>query len=218
MACHVSFVLTPYICHVSLRLSTMAWLKLSIPGSLRSGFHGIQRTRNPQVRCISQVVFRTDSTPRPAPSLSSRGVTLVPALYLHCVRRVSTTSSGWYESVADSAPVHFTEQLLISSQQTTMLPWWAGIICTTLALRTVVTLPLAVYQAAIIAKVLSRVLTKHLLYRISTCMMHFLRIGQNRFQKDFCWYFDRIVINNLFWLKVHCSSAPKIYSGLSCIK
>ncbi|XP_053507641.1 cytochrome c oxidase assembly protein COX18, mitochondrial [Ictalurus furcatus] len=135
------------------RLSTMTWLKLSIPGSLRSGFHGVQRTRNPQVRCISQVVFRTDSTPRTAPSLSSRSVTLMPALYLHCVRRVSTTGSGWYESVADSAPVHFTEQLLISSQQTTMLPWWAGIICTTLALRTVVTLPLAVYQAAIIAKI-----------------------------------------------------------------
>lgn len=201
------------------RLSTMAWLKLSIPGSLRSGFHGIQRTRNPQVRCISQVVFRTDSTPRPAPSLSSRGVTLVPALYLNCVRRVSTTSSGWYESVADSDPVHFTEQLLISSQQTTMLPWWAGIICTTLALRTVVTLPLAVYQAAIIAKIEALQkeiadLAQRLRYEISirakekgwsekTCRYHFKknlrRIVSELYVRDNCHPFKASL---LVWVQL----------------
>ncbi|KAJ3587831.1 hypothetical protein NHX12_011426 [Muraenolepis orangiensis] len=46
-----------------------------------------------------------------------------------------------------------TEQLLISSQGATGLPWWASIMCTTLALRTVVTLPLGAYQMVIIGKV-----------------------------------------------------------------
>ncbi|KAF5889047.1 mitochondrial inner membrane protein COX18 [Clarias magur] len=137
------------------RLSTMTCVKLFFPGSLRSHFRGVQLSVKSQVRSVSQGVFRTDSTPRPAHTLSSRCVTFVPAVYLQpCgVRHVSSSGSGWYESVADSAPVHFTEQLLISSQQMTALPWWAGIVCTTLALRTVVTLPLAVYQAVIIAKI-----------------------------------------------------------------
>lgn len=141
----------------------MTCLNLSFPGSLLSHFRGVQLTVKAQVRCISQGVFRTDSSPRPARSLSSRSVLSVPTLYLQpcSTRRVSQagSDSGWYASVADSAPVHFTEQLLISSQQMTALPWWAGIICTTVALRTVITLPLAVYQATIIAKVSSHALT-----------------------------------------------------------
>ncbi|XP_009289575.2 cytochrome c oxidase assembly protein COX18, mitochondrial isoform X2 [Danio rerio] len=68
-------------------------------------------------------------------------------------RAVSTQGSSWYESVADSAPVHQAEQLLLSVQQLTGLPWWSSIICTTLALRCSITLPLAIYQAHIIAKI-----------------------------------------------------------------
>lgn len=62
-------------------------------------------------------------------------------------------SPGWYGAIADSNPVHLTEQLLISSHAATGLPWWATIMCTTLALRTVVTLPLGAYQMVIIGKV-----------------------------------------------------------------
>lgn len=144
----------------------MTCVKLFFPGSLRSHFRVVQLTVKPQVRSVSHGVFRTDLTPRSAHSLSSRCVTFMPAVYLRpcSVRHVSSSGSGWYESVADSAAVHVTEQLLISSQQMTALPWWAGIVCTTLALRTVVTLPLAVYQAIIIAKVSSNTLTTHLLY------------------------------------------------------
>ncbi|KAJ8397837.1 hypothetical protein AAFF_G00435260 [Aldrovandia affinis] len=68
-------------------------------------------------------------------------------------RPLSTDRPGWYESVADSTPVHLTEQLLVSVQHATGLPWWASVICTTLAMRTVVTLPLGAYQMVIIAKV-----------------------------------------------------------------
>uniref|UniRef100_UPI00398F7822 cytochrome c oxidase assembly protein COX18, mitochondrial isoform X1 n=2 Tax=Pristiophorus japonicus TaxID=55135 RepID=UPI00398F7822 len=66
---------------------------------------------------------------------------------------VSAPHLGWYESFADSAPVHLTQDLLTNVQQATGLPWWASIICTTVALRASVTLPLAVYQMYIIAKV-----------------------------------------------------------------
>ncbi|XP_036407662.1 cytochrome c oxidase assembly protein COX18, mitochondrial, partial [Megalops cyprinoides] len=71
-------------------------------------------------------------------------------------RRALSTSAarpGWYESVADSTPVHLTEQLLVAVQQTTGMPWWASVVCTTLALRTAITLPLGAYQMVIIAKV-----------------------------------------------------------------
>ncbi|MFT7806340.1 hypothetical protein Z043-105923 [Arapaima gigas] len=68
-------------------------------------------------------------------------------------RNLTTGQDGWYESMADSQPIHLTEQLLVSVQQVTGLPWWASIICTTMALRTAITLPLGVYQMVILAKV-----------------------------------------------------------------
>nr|XP_005997649.1 PREDICTED: mitochondrial inner membrane protein COX18 [Latimeria chalumnae] len=66
---------------------------------------------------------------------------------------VSTGRPGWYESLADSTPIHLTEDMLMAMQQVTGLPWWANIICTTVALRAAITLPLAAYQTYIIAKV-----------------------------------------------------------------
>ncbi|KAF7664320.1 hypothetical protein LDENG_00179670 [Lucifuga dentata] len=62
-------------------------------------------------------------------------------------------ATGWYDSVADSAPVHLAEQFLVSLQQASSLPWWASIMVGTLAIRTVITLPLAAYQMIIIGKV-----------------------------------------------------------------
>ncbi|KAM4709852.1 cytochrome c oxidase assembly protein COX18, mitochondrial [Discoglossus pictus] len=63
------------------------------------------------------------------------------------------TGLGWYDSLADSAPVHLAENMLLTLQETSGLPWWANIVCATVALRTAVTLPLSVYQMYIIAKV-----------------------------------------------------------------
>ncbi|XP_018106270.1 cytochrome c oxidase assembly factor COX18r L homeolog isoform X2 [Xenopus laevis] len=60
---------------------------------------------------------------------------------------------GWYESLSDSAPVNLAESMLISLHETSGMPWWANIICATVALRTTVTLPLSVYQMYILAKV-----------------------------------------------------------------
>ncbi|RVE67608.1 hypothetical protein OJAV_G00104740 [Oryzias javanicus] len=60
---------------------------------------------------------------------------------------------GWYGSLADSAPVHLCEDLLVSVQQLSGLPWWMSIIAATLTVRTAVTLPLAAYQLLIVSKV-----------------------------------------------------------------
>uniref|UniRef100_A0A3P9I9Q6 Cytochrome c oxidase assembly factor COX18 n=1 Tax=Oryzias latipes TaxID=8090 RepID=A0A3P9I9Q6_ORYLA len=60
---------------------------------------------------------------------------------------------GWYGSLADSAPVHLCEDLLVSVQQLSGLPWWMSIIAATLTVRTAVTLPLAAYQLLIVCKV-----------------------------------------------------------------
>ncbi|CAL8357806.1 unnamed protein product [Merluccius merluccius] len=95
--------------------------------------------------------------------------------------------SGLYGSVADSSLVHLTEQLLVSTQGATGLPWWASIMCTTLALRTVVTLPLGAYQMVVIGKVEAlqseiAELAKRLRYEVS------VRAQERGWQERHCRY------------------------------
>ncbi|KAM9375499.1 cytochrome c oxidase assembly protein COX18, mitochondrial [Pholidichthys leucotaenia] len=65
----------------------------------------------------------------------------------------AVSSDSWYSSLSDSAPVHLCEHLLVNVQQVTGLPWWLTIGVATLAVRTLITLPLAAYQLVIISKV-----------------------------------------------------------------
>lgn len=67
--------------------------------------------------------------------------------------RSMSDTSGWYNSLAESGPVHLCEQYLMGVQQLTGLPWWLSIIISTVTVRTLITLPLATYQVVIIAKV-----------------------------------------------------------------
>ncbi|XP_053317616.1 cytochrome c oxidase assembly protein COX18, mitochondrial [Spea bombifrons] len=116
-------------------------------------------SRNPLIRtCVSG-------------PYQSRTVVLSAAL---SAASTSNPNSGYgvYESLADSAPVHLAESLLTGLQEVTGLPWWANIICTTVALRTAVTLPLSVYQMYIMSKVENlqpeiEQLTKRLRYEVS---------------------------------------------------
>uniref|UniRef100_A0A8B9JF80 Cytochrome c oxidase assembly factor COX18 n=1 Tax=Astyanax mexicanus TaxID=7994 RepID=A0A8B9JF80_ASTMX len=143
---------------------------------------------------------------------------LCPAGLQSC-RRVSSARPGWYESIADSGPVHLTEQLLIFSQQSTGLPWWISIICTTLTLRTAITLPLSIYQNTIIAKVEAlqkeiAELARRLSYEISvkakekgwsekTCRYHFKknlrRIVSELYVRDNCHPFKASL---LIWVQL----------------
>ncbi|XP_074647552.1 cytochrome c oxidase assembly protein COX18, mitochondrial-like [Tubulanus polymorphus] len=54
---------------------------------------------------------------------------------------------------AESPPIGLAQNILEYVHCTTGLPWWASIMLTTFGLRTIVTLPLAVYSQKIIAKV-----------------------------------------------------------------
>ncbi|KAG9480379.1 cytochrome c oxidase assembly protein COX18, mitochondrial isoform X1 [Eleutherodactylus coqui] len=87
----------------------------------------------------------------PVPS-QHRTVTSAAALSAASVQQANS-NYGLFAKMADSAPVHLAENVLLSVQDMTGLPWWATIMCTTMALRTVVTLPLIVYQMHILDKV-----------------------------------------------------------------
>ncbi|XP_069488421.1 cytochrome c oxidase assembly protein COX18, mitochondrial isoform X2 [Ambystoma mexicanum] len=130
---------------------------------------------------------------KPSTSFTSSHVAIVyrllrPCLPVSCQRRtmmsvaglsaasVSTDNRdgmlGWYESMADTAPVHLAETMLLGLHELTGLPWWANIICASVALRTTITLPLSVYQMYVIAKVENLqpeidILAKQLRYEVS---------------------------------------------------
>ncbi|XP_060535800.1 cytochrome c oxidase assembly protein COX18, mitochondrial [Cylas formicarius] len=59
---------------------------------------------------------------------------------------------GLYKSLSESAPVEWCQNLLVTVHDATGLPWWASIIGTTVMLRTCLTLPLAVYQNRVLAR------------------------------------------------------------------
>ncbi|XP_017561754.1 cytochrome c oxidase assembly protein COX18, mitochondrial [Pygocentrus nattereri] len=188
---------------------------------LRFCCHGNQVAGKTQVRCISHGVYTRGHyahplVPKPvlfATPLAARHLELQPC------RTIGSARPGWYESIADSGPVHLMEQLLVFGQQTTGLPWWASIICTTLALRTAVTLPLAVYQTIIIAKVEAlqkeiAELARQLSYEISvkarekgwsekTCRYHFKknlrRIVSELYVRDNCHPFKASL---LIWVQL----------------
>lgn len=62
------------------------------------------------------------------------------------------TQTGIFKTVSESTPVEFLKTCLVTMHDTSGLPWWATIVCTTIALRTIITLPFAVYQNYILAK------------------------------------------------------------------
>ncbi|XP_008325013.1 cytochrome c oxidase assembly protein COX18, mitochondrial [Cynoglossus semilaevis] len=64
----------------------------------------------------------------------------------------SDVTSGWYEGLAHSAPVHLCEHFLVGTQQLTGMPWWLTIVAATFSARTVITLPIAAYQQVIVSK------------------------------------------------------------------
>ncbi|XP_066498283.1 cytochrome c oxidase assembly protein COX18, mitochondrial isoform X1 [Hoplias malabaricus] len=200
------------------------WLRLTT-GRLGLCRHGCQVTVKPQVRCISHSVFTVDVRGPSSRPLSSKRVQFagtsslfIPAEQQSC-RTITSGRPGWYESIADSGPVHLTEQLLVFTQQTTGLPWWLSIICTTVTLRTAVTLPLAVYQNIIIAKVEAlqkeiAELARRLRYEISvkareknwtekTCRYHFRknlrRIVSELYVRDNCHPFKASL---LIWVQL----------------
>ncbi|KAJ7313379.1 hypothetical protein JRQ81_004690 [Phrynocephalus forsythii] len=61
-------------------------------------------------------------------------------------------SWGWVEPLASSPPVALVESGLVALQAASGLPWWATMIAASALLRTSLTLPLAVLQSRVLAK------------------------------------------------------------------
>lgn len=68
------------------------------------------------------------------------------------IESLAKTQTGIFKTLSESTPVEYMQKFLIAFHDTSGLPWWATIICTAVLLRTTVTLPLAVYQYYILAK------------------------------------------------------------------
>ncbi|XP_004838075.1 mitochondrial inner membrane protein COX18 isoform X1 [Heterocephalus glaber] len=88
----------------------------------------------------------------PLPALSLRAQR--PALPWWAVAAgPSAAAGGWYEALAASAPVRAAEGALLGAHAALGLPWWGSIVLAAAGLRGSVTLPLAIYQHRVLAKV-----------------------------------------------------------------
>lgn len=60
--------------------------------------------------------------------------------------------SSFFATLSNSAPVHHFQEHLVLLHDLTGIPWWATIVLSTVALRTIITLPLAIYSNKVSAK------------------------------------------------------------------
>ncbi|XP_023015149.2 cytochrome c oxidase assembly protein COX18, mitochondrial [Leptinotarsa decemlineata] len=68
------------------------------------------------------------------------------------IESFTKTQTGIFKWLSESTPVECIQKLLLTLHDSSGLPWWGTIIGTTILLRTCVTVPLAVYQYYILAK------------------------------------------------------------------
>lgn len=81
--------------------------------------------------------------------LAGRGGHLIQS---HRQFSYTETIAGAWTTLSQSAPVTALQNGLIQLHDATGLPWWGTLLVSTFALRTVITLPLAVYQNRNMAK------------------------------------------------------------------
>ncbi|EDW93074.1 cytochrome c oxidase assembly protein COX18, mitochondrial [Drosophila yakuba] len=60
---------------------------------------------------------------------------------------------GYWQTLSNSTPVAYMQDVLIKIHDYSGLPWWASIVLSTFLLRSVVTLPLTIYQHKITARI-----------------------------------------------------------------
>lgn len=75
-----------------------------------------------------------------------------PFSFQSSVESLVKTQTGLFKWLSECTLVEYSQKLLLSVHDYSGLPWWASIICTTCLLRTIVTLPLTIYQYYILAK------------------------------------------------------------------
>ncbi|XP_033158158.1 cytochrome c oxidase assembly protein COX18, mitochondrial [Drosophila mauritiana] len=60
---------------------------------------------------------------------------------------------GYWQTLSNSTPVAYMQDVLIKIHDYSGLPWWASIVLSTVLFRSVVTLPLTIYQHKITARI-----------------------------------------------------------------
>lgn len=71
---------------------------------------------------------------------------------LTCNKRYLSAASI-YESISNSTVVSYFQDNIVQLHDATGMPWWGTIIVSTVLLRTIVTLPLTIYQNKVVARI-----------------------------------------------------------------
>ncbi|XP_050301264.1 cytochrome c oxidase assembly protein COX18, mitochondrial isoform X2 [Anthonomus grandis grandis] len=71
---------------------------------------------------------------------------------LSSVQSLAANQAGIFKTLSESTPVEYCQDFLVNFHAYTGLPWWATIILSTILIRSVVTVPLAIYQQSIAAR------------------------------------------------------------------
>ncbi|XP_011183632.1 cytochrome c oxidase assembly protein COX18, mitochondrial [Zeugodacus cucurbitae] len=66
--------------------------------------------------------------------------------------QVQSPFTGFWLTLSQSTPVAYIQDALTTIHDYSGLPWWASIVATTILFRTLITLPLAIYQHKIMAR------------------------------------------------------------------
>lgn len=96
------------------------------------------------LRCLTRCLTKCHSKVR----LSPRNFSLYGA-----VQSLAATQATFFKTLSESAPVGHFQHMLLSVHEYSGLPWWVTIVGSTIALRAAITLPLAIHQHYILAKV-----------------------------------------------------------------
>ncbi|KAL1517796.1 hypothetical protein ABEB36_001520 [Hypothenemus hampei] len=72
--------------------------------------------------------------------------------FQNSIQSYAGTQSGIFKILSESTPVEYCQKFLLQVHDLTGLSWWANIIVSTIIVRSVVTLPVAVYQQIIVAR------------------------------------------------------------------
>lgn len=73
--------------------------------------------------------------------------------FFGAIQSLADTQASFFKALSESAPVGHFQHFLVTVHDYSGLPWWATIIGTTVALRTVITVPLAIHQQYTVAKI-----------------------------------------------------------------
>uniref|UniRef100_A0A1B6L9P2 Membrane insertase YidC/Oxa/ALB C-terminal domain-containing protein n=1 Tax=Graphocephala atropunctata TaxID=36148 RepID=A0A1B6L9P2_9HEMI len=122
-----------------------------------NGIHKKNNYFRPISFCSSTWPFYTERVC--SPGLNTPYILVIPCVsqkrhfsFKESIDSAIVTHSSFFKWLSECTVVEQTQNFIVQFHDTSGLPWWLSIILTTCVLRTVVTLPLALYQNFVIAR------------------------------------------------------------------